>query len=96
MKVVVARDKEADYVELCKLDVLAIKDKTESRNDEAYQEFKKQLGRDKTGCYEANLLWKANSPELPTNKLGSLCRLESLLKRLMKDSELFRKYDQII
>ena len=96
MKVVAARDKEADYVELCKLDVLAIKDKTESRNDEAYQEFKKQLGRDKTGCYETNLLWKANSPELPTNKLGSLCRLESLLKRLMKDSELFRKYDQII
>ena len=36
-----AGDTEADYAELCKLDVLEIKDqKTESRNDEVYQEFK--------------------------------------------------------
>ena len=51
-----ARDTEADYAELCKLDVLRMKDKTERRNDEVYQEFREQLGRDETGCYEANLL----------------------------------------
>ena len=91
-----ARDTEADYAELCKLDVLGIKDKIESRNEEVYQEFKQQLGLDKTGCYETNLLWKANSPELPTNKLGSPRRLESLLKRLKKNPELFLQYDQMI
>ena len=42
------------------------------------------------------MLWKANSPELPTNKLGSLCCLVSLLKRLKKDQELFQQYDWII
>ena len=95
-QMLLARDTEADYAELCKLDVLGIKDKNEGRNDEVYQEFKEQLGRDETGCYETNLLWKVNSPELPTNKLGSLRRLESLLKRLKEDRELFQQYDQII
>ena len=88
-----ARDTEADYAELRKLDAL---DKNESRNDEVYQEFKEQLGRNETGCYDTNLLWKGNSPELPTNKLGSLRCLESLLKRLKKDSELFQQYDPVI
>ena len=74
-----ARDTEADSAELYKLDVLEIKDKNESRNVKVYQEFKEQLGRDETGCYETNLLWKANSPELPANKLGNLRCLESLL-----------------
>ena len=91
-----ARDAEADYAELCKLDVLGIKDKNEIRNDEVYEEFKEQLGRNETGCYETNLLWKANSPELPTNKFGSLRRLESLLERLKKDPHIFQQYDQII
>ena len=95
-QMLLARDTEADYAELCKLDVLGIEDKNEGRNDEVYQEFKEQLGRDETSCYETNLLWKVNSPELPTNKLGSLRRLESLLKRLKKDRELFQQYDQII
>ena len=95
-QMLLARDTEADYTELCKVDVLGIKDKNETRNDEVYQEFKEQLGRNETGCYETNLLWKANSPELPTIKLKSLRRLESLLKRLKNDPELFQQYDQII
>ena len=39
---------------------------------------------------------KQNSPELPTNNLESLRCLESFLKRLKKDPELFQQYDQII
>ena len=54
-QMLLARDTETCYTELCKLDVLRIKDKNESRNDEVYQEFKEQLGRDETGCYETNL-----------------------------------------
>ena len=95
-QMLLARDTEADYAELGKLDVPGIKDKNEGGNDEVYQEFKEQLGRDETRSYETNLLWKANSPELPTNKLGSLHRLESLLKRLKKDPELLQQLDQII
>ena len=95
-QMLLARGTEAGYAELCKLDILGIKDKNEIRNDEVYQEFKEQLGRNETGCYETNLLWKANSPELPTNKLESPRSLESLLKHLKKDPELFQQYDQII
>ena len=39
---------------------------------------------------------ESKQPELPTIKLKSLRRLESLLKRLKKDPELFQQYDQII
>ena len=35
-QMLLARDTEADYAELCKLDVLGIKDKNESRNNEVY------------------------------------------------------------
>ena len=45
-QMLLARDTEADYAELCKLDVLGIKDKNESKNNEVYQEFKEKLGRD--------------------------------------------------
>lgn len=58
--------------------------------DNLYLEFKEQLGRDETSCYETNLLWKANNLELLTNKLGSHRLLEYLLKCLQKDSEGFQ------
>ena len=52
--------------------------------------------RSKEGWYETKLPWKANHPELPNNKEGSLGRLNSLVKRLQKDPDLFEKYDEII
>ena len=45
-KMLLARDTDADYAELCKLDVLEKKKKNESKNNEVYQEFKEKLGRD--------------------------------------------------
>ena len=42
-QMLLAKDTEAHYVKLCKLDVLGIKDKNESRNDEVHQKFKEQL-----------------------------------------------------
>ena len=51
-QMLLARDTEADYAELGKLDVPGIKDKNEGGNDEVYQEFKEQLGRDETRSYE--------------------------------------------
>ena len=52
-EMLLARDIEADYAELRKLDAL---EKNERRNDEVYQEFKEQLGRNETDCYDTNLL----------------------------------------
>ena len=52
--------------------------------------------RSKEGWYETKLPWKANHPELPNNKEGSLGLLNSLVKRLQKNPELFEKYDVII
>ena len=46
--------------------------------------------------YETKFPWKANHPELPNNKEGSLGRSNSLVKRLQKDPDLFEKYDEII
>ena len=50
----------------------------------------------KKGWYDTILPWKANHPELPNNKEGSLGRLNSLVKRLQNDPYLFEKYDEII
>ena len=48
------------------------------------------------GYYETGLLWKANAPELPDNKQGSLVRLDKLIQRLERQPELFEQYDEII
>ena len=85
-----------DYSQLCALDVLGLEDKPDGDQSTVYDEFKEQLVRSKEGWYETKLPWKANHPELPNNKEGSLGRLNSLVKRLQKDPELFEKYDEII
>ena len=71
-------------------------DKPDGDQSTVYDEFKEQLVRSKEGLYETKLPWKANHPELPNNKEGSRGRLNSLVKRLQKDPELFEKYDEII
>ena len=85
-----------DYSQLCALDVLGFEDKPDGDQSTVYDEFKEQLVRSKEGWYETKLPWKANHPELPNNKEGSLGRLNSLVKQLQKDPELFEKYDEII
>ena len=61
-----------------------------------YQRFEDQLGRNEKGWYEINIMQKQFSPALPSNKTGSLGRLESLLRKLRKDPNLLQQYDQII
>ena len=61
-----------------------------------YSEFREQLKETEHGYYETELLWKANAPELPENKQGSLIRLGKLVQRLERHPELFEKYDEII
>ena len=76
--------------------MLGLEDKPDGDQSTVYDKFKEQLVRSKGGWYETKLPWKANHPELPNNKEGSLGCLNSLVKRLQKDPDLFEKYDEII
>jgi uncharacterized protein (UPF0335 family) len=68
----------SDYENLCRLDILGLKDHPTSDQSNVYQEFKEQLVRTPDGWYETGLLWKGNHPPLANNKEGSIKRLESL------------------
>ena len=73
---------QKDYEDLCRLDVLGLADTSEHDQSMVYSEFKEQLTRSPSGWYETGLPWRGNHPPLPSNKTGSICRLESLERRL--------------
>ena len=66
-----ARTSQSDYEELCKLDVLGLRDMADHDQTKVYEEFKEQLTRSQKGWYETTLPWKANRSPLPTNKAAS-------------------------
>ena len=86
---------QSDFDRLCRLDVLGLKDSTESDQNLVYEDFKEQLSRSPSGYYEVSLPWKANHPPLPTNEAGSRRRLTSLVRKLNKDGN-FEHYHKII
>ena len=90
------RSAEADYAEQCSLDVLGLNEDTSNLDNDIYQRFKDQLGKNEEGWYETNIMWKQFSPALPSNKTGSLGRLGSLLRKLRKAPKLLQQCDQIM
>ena len=84
-----------DYEELCRLDVLRLKDCSDEDQSFVFEEFKEQLTGSLEGWYETSLPWKPNHPFLPNYRQGSLKRLASLHRKLQKD-ELSEQYDSII
>ena len=84
-----------DYEQLCRLDVLGLKDSATGDQEIVYEEFKEQLTRNPGGWYETSLPWKGNHPPLPNNKAGSLTRLHNLVRKLEKQDTL-EQYDKII
>ena len=94
-KMLLTQTSTGDYENLCRLDVLGLEDLPENDQDIVYAEFKEQLRRDPAGWYETGLPWKGNHPPLPSNKQGSVRRLESLMRKLNRSS-ITEKYDQII
>ena len=84
-----------DYEELCKLDVLGLKDNLSGDQKTVYEEFKEQLTRSSEGWYETSLPWKGNHPPLPNNHPGSLKRLKNLVRKLEMQGRLER-YNDII
>ena len=67
-----------DYEELCKLDVLRLKENLSGDQETVYEEFKEQLTENSEGWYETSLPWKGNHPPLLNNHTGSLKRLKIL------------------
>ena len=51
--------------------------------------------RDSVGNYETNVIWKENYPQLRSNELTSLGRLNSLTKNLIRSNK-FGEYNDII
>ena len=84
-----------DYEQLCRLDVLGLRDSATGDQQNVYSEFKEQLTRSEEGWYETSLPWKGNHPPLPNNKSGSLKRLDNLVRKLEKQN-IIEKYDEII
>ena len=86
---------QSDYEDLCKLDVLGLRDVADHDQAMVYEEFKEQLTRSQEGWYETTLPWKANHSPLPSNKEGSLKRLKNLTRKLQRE-DLTVKYNGII
>jgi hypothetical protein len=66
-----------DYEQLCRLDVLGLRDSATGDQQNVYREFKEQLTRSEEGWYETSLPWQVNHPPLPNNKSGSLKRVDT-------------------
>ena len=86
---------QADYEELCRLDVLGLRDAPEHDQSVVFDEFKEHLTRSSKGWYETTLPWKANHADLPTNEKGSLKRVRNLNRRLEREG-IADQYDAII
>ena len=84
-----------DYKQLCRLDVLGLHDNAIGDQQNVYSEFKEQLSQSKEDWYETRRPWKGNHPPLPSNKTGSLKRLDNLVKKLEKQN-IIEQYDKII
>ena len=84
-----------DYEELCKLDVLGLRDKPSADQSDVYEEFKEQLTRSPKGWYETGLPWRGDHPTLPNNKTGSLKRLDYTIRKLEKKG-ILEQYEAII
>lgn len=86
---------QSNYEELCKLDVLGLRDSADQDQTVIFEEFKERLTRSPEGWYETILPWKPNHPDVPSNKENSLRRLQKLNRKLECDC-LTKDCDDII
>ena len=94
-KMLLTQTSHTDYEDLCRLDILGLEDRPEHDQQTVHPEFREQHIRDPEGWYETGLLWKKNHPPLPSNKEGSLRRLDRLYNKLEK-MEVTREYNKVI
>ena len=94
-RMLLTQTSQSDYEGLCRMDILGLADVAENDQTIVHAEFKEQLHRDKEGWYETGLPWRANHPDLPNNKQGSLQRLSKLEKNLQR-KDLTAAYNEVI
>ena len=93
---VLTRSAHEDYMELCSLYVLKLKDRPKGDQTTVLEKFNEQLTTREDGKYGTALPWKATHPELLTNLNVARARLQSLLKRLEIQPALVETYHQTI
>ena len=79
-----------NYEELCSLDAPGISEKEDVNNESVLNKFKNQL-LEKEGFYETRLIWKEGNYELQNDKVGSLGRLNNLLKNFKQVPDRFKE-----
>ena len=90
-KMLLTQTSQADYEDLCRLDVLGLEDTPEHDQYAVHAEFREQLVRHPEGWYETGLLWKGSHP--PLRALPSrLTQLNNKLQRI----DLTEKYAEVI
>ncbi|XP_068692649.1 uncharacterized protein [Montipora foliosa] len=94
-KLLLTQTSRVEYEDLCRLDVLGLKDSAVGDKEQVYDEFKEQLQTSSEGWYQTGLPWKGSHPPLPSNEGGSLQRLHTLLRKLERSNTLER-YNEVI
>ena len=94
-KMLLMQTSQADYEDLCRLDVLGLEDRPEHDQYAVHAEFCEQLVRHPEGWFETGLFWKSSHPPLPSNKSGSLRRLTQLDNKLQRLG-ITEKYAEVI
>uniref|UniRef100_A0A0M3I6E0 DUF1758 domain-containing protein n=1 Tax=Ascaris lumbricoides TaxID=6252 RepID=A0A0M3I6E0_ASCLU len=85
---------EANIDQFWKLETLRIDDPVVSKEDvAALEQFKVIITKLENGHYVVSWPWKSATPEVPYNFGLCVDRLRSTLKRLRRDEEQFKRYD---
>ncbi|VDI83616.1 Hypothetical predicted protein [Mytilus galloprovincialis] len=94
----VTNKKSAILKNFGKLESLGIDAKEQNDPDlaESIENYLQTSITKKNNKYVTKLPWRENAPELPTNEDIAKRRTESVIRRLKKDPEMFRKYGEII
>ncbi|VDI82395.1 Hypothetical predicted protein, partial [Mytilus galloprovincialis] len=92
------KQEECDLEKFWKLESLGIDAKEQNDPDlaESIENYLQTPITKKNDNYITKLPWRENAPELPTNEDIAKRRTESVIRRLKKDPEMFRKYGEII
>lgn len=92
------KEEEIDLEKFWKLESLGIdtKEQNDPKLNDIIEDYMDNSVIKQDEKYVAKLPWKEDSPELPTNKETAKRRTESVIRRLEKDPEIFRKYGEII
>ncbi|VDH91531.1 Hypothetical predicted protein [Mytilus galloprovincialis] len=88
------KQEECDLEKFWKLESLGIDAKEQNDPDlaESIENYLQTSITKKNDKYITKLPWRENAPELPTNEDIAKRRTESVIRRLKKDPEMFRKY----